>query len=61
MPPIPITMLVGWKATDTKWHFLTVTYTTKEKGNSLTYSVYSPSLPKGAYVDCDVFSLTTPS
>jgi lysophospholipase L1-like esterase len=51
--------LASWKATDTKWHFLTVGYTTKEKGNSLSYSVYAASLPKSAYVDADVFSLTS--
>ncbi len=52
-------VLATWKATDTKWHFLTAGYTTKETGNSLSYSVYASSLPKSAYVDADVFSLTS--
>jgi hypothetical protein len=53
--------LYTWKATDTKWHFLTVAYTAKESGNTLTYSVYSPSLPSGTFVDSDLFSLTSPA
>jgi len=52
--------LYSWTATDTNWHFISGGYTTKETGNSLTYSVFSPSLPSGAYVDSDTFSLTSP-
>ena len=53
--------LTTWKATDTKWHFLASSYAAKQSGDSLTYSIYSPSLPSGGYVDCDVFSLTSPA
>jgi lysophospholipase L1-like esterase len=51
--------VIAWTSADTNWHQLTVAYTAKEAGNSLAYQVYSPSLPSGAYVDTDVFSLTS--
>lgn len=49
----------SWTATDTNWHLLSVTYTTKGTNNSLTYSVYASSLASGRSFWADVFGLTS--
>jgi hypothetical protein len=50
---------VTWTSTDTQWHQLTATYTGKEAGNSLTFSVYGAPMVVGDWFRADDFSLSS--
>jgi hypothetical protein len=50
---------VTWTATDTLWHRLAASYTAKENGNTVTFSVYGARLAPGASFRADVFALTS--
>jgi hypothetical protein len=48
-----------WTSTDTAWHRVDATYTGKEAGNTLTYSVYGEGMPPSSWFRADEFRLTS--